>query len=238
MFVARGAFPNARKNLQKALRAAERRGLREPQGMAAHDLFTVEAECNNVEDAQEYAGRALRAYGAGHPDLPSLAYDVAFYWTLQGRFADALPVFQAAVPRMPSMHRAYGQAGLARAAGALGDEATYEAAWRVIWSLDNDTAGKADALVEAARGAASLGRWSQAEQAGRAALALARRRSQSKVIFDAEAVLESAEMERRASTSQVHINSAPTLATSIPDATATATLVQQFVQSLEACAVA
>jgi tetratricopeptide (TPR) repeat protein len=230
MFVARGAFPNARKNLQKALRAAERRGLREPQGMAAHDLFTVAAECNNATEAQEYAARALRAYGAGHPDLPSLAYDVAFYWVEQGRFADALPVLQLTVPRMRPWHQPYGYAGLARAAGAMGDQLTFEAAWQVIWNLSDETAGKANALVEAARGAASLGRWDQAEQAGEFAATLARHRSQTKVLFDAEAVLQSMQMEQRASASRLQTTTATprTIQDTVPG------LARQFVESLEA----
>jgi tetratricopeptide (TPR) repeat protein len=235
MFVARGAFPNARKNLQKALRAADRRGLREPQGMAAHDLFTVEAECNNAAEAQEYAARALRAYGPAHATVPSLAYDVAFFWVLQGRFADALPVLRAAVPRMRPEHRPYGQAGLARAAGALGNEVTFDTAWAVISSMPDDTAGKADALIGAARGAVSLSRWDLAEQAGQAALTLAQRRGQSKVIFEAEALLESAEMGRRASNPQPQPQSIPVLCEA--EAGSASVLVQQFVQSLEAGAV-
>ncbi len=230
MFVARGAFPNARKNLQKALRAAERRGLREPQGMAAHDLFTVEAECDNVQVAQDYAARALSAYGPAHPDLPSLAYDVGLVWVLQGRFADALSVFRAAVPRMRPWHQPYGHAGLARAAGAMGEECIFEATWQVIWGFSDDTAGKANALVEAARGAASLGLLDQAKQAGEAAAALARQRGQTKVLFDAEAVLESVQMEQRASTSRVQ--AAPASPSAVQGSVAG--LAQQFVQSLEA----
>lgn len=231
MFVARGAFPNARKNLQKALRAAERRGLRNPQGMALHDLFTVEAECHNTEEAEEYAGRALRAYGPGHNLLPSLAHDVARFWLENGYFADALPVLRAAVPRMEAVHQPYGQAGLARAAGAIGDESTFEAAWCVIWNLADEMAGKADALVEAARGAASLGRWDQAEEAGEAALALARQRGQNKVMFDAEAVLESVQIEQVINTRRVRTEPIATGLSRIPDSTIT--LAQQFVQSLE-----
>lgn len=232
MFVARGAFPNARKNLQKALRAADRRGLREPQGMAAHDLFTVEAECSNVTEAQEYAARALRAYGPSHATVPSLAHDVARFWLENGDFAHALPVLRAAVPRMRTTHQPYGQGGLARAAGSVGDEVTFDAAWRMIWALADEIAGKADALVEAARGAASLGRWSEAEKASKAALALAHQRGQTKVLFDAEAVLESVQAERKANTFQFQIGSTPTFASSQPDSTIA--LAQQFVQCLEA----
>ena len=201
MFVARGAFPSARKHLQKALRAAERKGLREAQGMAAHDLFTVEAECKNGAAAQEYAARALRAYGSGHKWLPSLAYDVAFFWVEQGRFEDAFPVLRAVVPCMVPIHQVYGQAGLARAAGALGDEATFGSACDFILALPDEAAGKSDGLVEAARGAASLQQWNRAEQLCETALELAQVRGQAKVRFDAEAVLESVRAERAASAS-------------------------------------
>ena len=234
MFVARGALPNARKHLQKALRAAERRSLREPLGMALHDLFTVEAECQNVEQAQEYAARALRAYGTQHYLLPSLAYDVAFFWVLQGRFADALPVLRAVVPKMAEEHRQQGLGGLARAAGAMGDEPALHAASTEIWNMQDDAAGKADALVELARGAASLGLWEQAVQAGDSALILARRRGQAKVIFDAEGVLESVARERQVRTRRDCAGIAP--AASQPEPGSSTLLAQQFVQVLEGVA--
>ena len=233
MFVARGGFPSARKHLQKALRAAERKGLREAQGMAAHDLFTVEAECQNGAAAQEYAARALRAYGPAHATVPSLAHDLARFWLESGHFARALPVLRAAVPRMRAMHQPYGQGGLARAAGSVGDEVAFEAAWHAIWGLADDVAGKADALVEAARGAASLGRWLQAEQAGKAALALARQRGQTKVMFDAEAVLESVQTERKANASAI-IRDVPIPAVLSSDPDSSTALAEQFVECLEA----
>jgi hypothetical protein len=133
-------------------------------------------------------------------------------------------------------HQPYGQAGLARAAGATGDESTFDPAWQVIWSLPDETAGKADALIGAAYGAASLGRLDQAEKAGEAALILSQQRGQRQVMFEAEAVLESVRMERRAH--RPHAQSTPVPSAAIAESTSAIALAQQFVDLLETSAVA
>jgi tetratricopeptide (TPR) repeat protein len=202
MWMARGSFPSARRTLQKAARAAQRHGVREVWGMALHDLFAVEIECDNTEQAYAYAAAALRVYGPGHCLLPTLAHDIAYLWITCGRFTEALPVLRVVVPRMPVEQMLYGQGSLARAAGGVGDQAIYQAAWDSIWSAHDEAPGKSDGLVEAARAAISLGLFPQAEQAAQRALAIARGRGEAKIVFVAEGVLESARNERQALTRQ------------------------------------
>jgi tetratricopeptide (TPR) repeat protein len=198
MWLARGVYPAARKNFLKAARVATRERLREPRGMAFHDLFSLEADAHHDAQAIEYAQAALRAYPPGHPELQSLAYALGFFWVDRGQFAPALPVLKAVVPRIIPAHQPYVQGGLARAAGGMGDSLTFEEAWTAVWAFDDDMPGKADALVEAARGAASLGRWGDAERAASRAREIASQRRQSKVVLDAEGVLDSLSGDRTA----------------------------------------
>ena len=198
MWLARGTYSAARKHFLKAARVATRERLREPQGMAFHDLFSLESHAHHDASAIEYAHAALKAYPPGHQDLQSLAYALAFHWVERGQFEPALPVLKAVVPHVISIHQPYVQGGLARAAGGVGDSPTFEAAWAAVWRFDDDMPGKADALVEAARGAASLARWDDAERAATRAREIAAQRRQSKVVLDAEGVLDSISSDRTA----------------------------------------
>lgn len=227
MAAARGAYPAARKNFLKARRAAERKGINEVLGMALHDLFTVEGESQRPSKALKYAAAAVRAYGPGHPTLPTLAHDVAYTLIIQGHFAPALQVLQAAVPRMLPYQQLWGQGNLARAAGIVGDTQTFASAWDAVLAAEDDHPAKPDASLGAARGAASLGRWSDAEHAARTALEIARRRQRNKVILEAESVLNRIEMERVADTA----GTIPKVA-AVPREQVDA-LARQFTQSLE-----
>lgn len=234
MWLARGVYPAARKNLHKARRAAERKGLNDVLGMALHDLFIVESDSHRDAEALRYAQAALGAYTHGHPDLVTLAYDVGFSWVQRGRFEQALPVLRAVVPHLDP-ERPEPRGGLARAAGAMGDEATFETAWQTLWEMDDNLPGKADALVEASRGAASLSRWQDAERAANYALSLAQQRRQSKVALDAEGVLESVRSERSADTA-LH-QAEPATARKAPPADQADMLARELVESLEASSV-
>lgn len=231
MWLARGVYPAARKNLHKARRAAERKGLNDVLGMALHDLFAVESESHRDAEALRYAQDALHAYPRGDANLPALAYDVAFFWVPRGQFEQALPVLRAVLPHLDS-ERAEPHGGLARAAGAMGDKATFESAWQALWKMGDDAPGKANALVEASRGAASLGRWVDAERAASHALEIARQRRQSKVVLDAEGVLESVRNERSADTALRQAE--PAAAGKAPPADPADVLARELVESLEA----
>lgn len=196
VWIARGVYPAARKSLLKAHRAAERHSLRDVAGMALHDLFTVESDCHCDAEAHAYAEAALRSYGPGHRELPSLANDIAYFWMSRGRFAEALFVLRTAVPQMGSHYRLFGQGNLARAAGAVRDVGAYRSAAQAVWEAADDTPGKADALTEVARAAKSLGLFARAQAAAEHAIQIATSRGEAKILFVAEGVLESVRAER------------------------------------------
>lgn len=196
LFMQRGSVPSAHKSYLRAYRAAKRKGLRNVQGLALHELFGVAVERDNARDAEELAASALKAYGAGHALLPSLAHDVAYFWMVRGYFRPALMVLSALRPHFQRSHeQALIQAHIARSAAGAGDEVTYEEAWRKAW----DSTANAELMERSAAvflslaiGASTLGDWDRASlAAGRAAEAAAARDEQA-VKASAEAVLEAA----------------------------------------------
>lgn len=170
-----GRIRAARRAHLRALKVAERHGLRELSGEVSHDLFTVEARSGNVETAEEFAAAAFRRYGREHPQLPVLVHDVAQFWTDEGFYRRALPVFEALLrTQQPSLRRLQTRAGALHAMGALGMKAPFE---RLLVDFEGsadavrDGAVLAGALNEAGAGAAALESWDVAETFfGRAAV--------------------------------------------------------------------
>jgi tetratricopeptide (TPR) repeat protein len=197
----RGAYPAARKSHLRCLRAARRQGLTDLQAMAYHSLFAVEVETGTGAAADEFAHQALQAYAPHDRNVPRLAYDVAFHWTLRGQFARALPVAAGLRPHFPRPAERLMVDGLtARAAGGAGDAATHaEAASRVLVAMAEERVPftAAAALLGVMHGAASLGRWSEAEEAARAALRIAREREEAHAAAEAESGLEFVRSRRR-----------------------------------------
>ena len=121
--------------------------------------------------AEELAGRALELYGAEHRNLPKLAHDTVQIWLRTQKYVLALPVLDALLPYLSLSHeRIRVLASLSRAAGATGDEAAFEVAWQGAWRLiETPTAEVARTLpavlVDLGAGAASLERWSLAQDA-------------------------------------------------------------------------
>ncbi|HEX8211834.1 MAG TPA: tetratricopeptide repeat protein [Longimicrobium sp.] len=202
MAIKRGSFPVAHRMHIKALRAARRKGLPALQGMAAHDLFVVALETGRHAQAEEYARAAFRAYGPHHDRLPVLAQDVAYLWMQQGHFAPALEVFDALRPHAAGK-RDFGLtvvSNIARAAGGVGEREVFRKAWVEVNRLAKEPEVRpvlAAAMLELARGAASLGEWDRAEQAAEQASAVATELRQSKLMISADAVLDSIRNGRR-----------------------------------------
>ena len=194
MAIKRGSFPVAHRMHIKALRAARRKGLPELHGRAAHDLFVVAMETGRYPQAEEYARTAFRAYGPSNPLIPKLAHDVAFLWMEQGHFARALPVFEAVRPHIAQISdRITLVASIARAAGGVGDREAFRKAWVEANRLAKDPETRHSlpgAMLELARGAATLGEWDRAEQAVEQALSAAKELRQAKIMFQAETLLD------------------------------------------------
>jgi tetratricopeptide (TPR) repeat protein len=194
MAVQKGNFPWAKRAYQRCLKAALRHGIEDLQGATYHSLFVTEIETGAGPEADALAERAFRALGAGHPDLPRLAYDVAYHWMLEGLCEEALRVgmtlerhFEAPAERVLVL-------GLvSRSAGGVGDGRTFGGARRRLDAL-LDTGSAEDAaargLLGVAYGAASLNDWPLAEEYGDRALRIANERREGRVVLAAEAALD------------------------------------------------
>ncbi|CAN5193305.1 hypothetical protein BH24GEM2_BH24GEM2_17010 [soil metagenome] len=228
---ARGVYAEAHRHFTKAARSARLHGEAVPLGMALHDLFALEAEARRDREALEYARAALKAYPRGNRNIPSLVYSLGTLLADRGQFAEALPVLKVVTPHMIPPFRAGAQGGLARVAAAAGDVETFEDAFRRAEAFPDDRPDSAEALIDAARGAATLGRWEDAERTGRRALEIAHTRGQARAVFDAEAVLESIQSERAASRSNTS-RPKPEKQTPLRDPVV-GSLLRDVVQSLE-----
>jgi tetratricopeptide (TPR) repeat protein len=222
MFLQRGNMPTAQRMHVKALRAARRKGLPHIQGYALHDLFVIATQTGRNEQAEQYARMAFRAYGAQHERVPALAHDIAYFWMNQGYFERALPVFQALLPHFTDVRDQLSVlANTARAAGGAGMRELFRKVWVETTRLSREAgvvSVLAEAMVELATGAASLGEWDRAEQSAERALEIARQRSEHKIAARAEAILDSVrrgrhvDAARAARQPEVHMEQADALA--------------------------
>ncbi len=194
----RGSYPSARKSLLRASRAAERHRLGYLRAMVWHELFTVEVDCGNAVPAERYAEAAAQAYGRGHAMLRVLAFDVAMFWVIQERYAEAISVFLRIIPTLEAEVQVLGWGDVARAAGGLGDDAMFEFAYRNVATAPTELPRRLDALRESAHGALLLGRWELAETLSKEALVLARARDDHKTVFVTESLLEEIVARREA----------------------------------------
>jgi tetratricopeptide (TPR) repeat protein len=200
LYKERGNYPAARRFHIRGLRAARRHALRDVQGRALHDLFTIAVETSPPAEAQELARLAFRAYGPRHPKLPALAHDVAYFWMSQGRFEPALEVFRAVLPHLhdPS-DRIICSGNVGRAAGATGNRAVYDEAWEQVWGAAGDWEKlrlAPQALLELAHGASSLRDWGRAERAAESARDLGQRKGMGAILIETESVLDAARRKR------------------------------------------
>ncbi|MBV9774279.1 MAG: tetratricopeptide repeat protein [Gemmatimonadetes bacterium] len=184
----------ARATLTTGLRVARRYRLGEYEGRALHDLFGVAAHGGDCTRAEDHAREALRAYGSGHPLIPRLAHDVAYFWNNQGHYARALRVLQALLPhfeRDPEQ-RTLALGSLARAAGGYGDAALFSRTWSELWKLVEEPAARAvvtASLIGAARGAICLRDWECARRTADTVLRIAQERREADVALAAEEIL-------------------------------------------------
>jgi tetratricopeptide (TPR) repeat protein len=197
LFRQRGRLGRARRLHGLAGAMAARHGFRTLHGDALYDLAGLAFDFGQPERGMELARGALEAYGPGHPRLPGLARDVAWFWMDgSGEFESAADVFAALldVPHPPE-ERINLLAAWCRAAAGAGRRFEFEQAWAAAHELMPRQPARerhAVALVQMSLGAAALGEWARAADAAREALAVARGRGESEFVFQAEAALEAA----------------------------------------------
>jgi hypothetical protein len=131
-----------------------------------------------------------------------LAHDLAHHWNLRGDYAGALKIATALEPHVSSLPIApLVQCQIARAAGGLGDTATFVQAVARVDEMLSDPAvpeeTAARTLLGVAHGAFNLGDYRGAAGYAEEAMSIARKRSEGRVALEAEALMEAA---RRANT--------------------------------------
>lgn len=196
-----GGLPSAHRHYRHAARTVERHGLQQLRGPVAHERFVASFEVGDAS-AEQHALAAVAGYADDPPGLVRLASDVAAWWLLQGRFAEAAVALRRILPHLDDERVAMSQwANYGRACGALGDQAEYARAWERVWvDAVRIRSGEevAQALLDLAYGASSLAMWDRALSAAETAATLARERHESRVLLEAEAFLESLSADRAA----------------------------------------
>ena len=191
----RGALPAARRSFLKALRHSRRQGIRDGEARALHNLSNLEYRAGKPEKAIEYAARAIERYGPQHERFPRLVHDVAFYWLERGDYEHSLPIFIETLGRVGAADRPIVLGSLGRAAGGLNDVAAYE--WSCSELREHEPApGIAEAWVDMARAALTLGRHDEAEEATHLAESVASSRRKGQMRFLAEEVMDQIRSER------------------------------------------
>lgn len=188
----RGNYPAARRNMVRGLRRARRQALGPMIPMAYHELTVLAIKGDNLRRTVKYGRRTLEGYGPDHPRLPILANDVAIFWMNRGYFREGYALICSVPERASLAENVLVSANRARAAGALGRVAEFQSLAQVVESSYRETAVgsvAASALLDTARGALSLGLVHSASDLATESLALARRRREAEIVFEAEAVL-------------------------------------------------
>lgn len=186
----------ARMMYVRAWRAADRAGLRDRVARARHNLIALTVEGSEFSEGQAHIEAAYRLYERSSPSLARLAADAACYWAWQGYFSTALPLYEAAIPRIPGrLDRAQVLANAARAAAALGLAERYDADLQELSKADDDNLPPR-VWVDLAEGARSLGRLRQALDLTGRALEGAGRRREALTEVAARKLLQAIEAEQ------------------------------------------
>ncbi|HEU0077960.1 MAG TPA: tetratricopeptide repeat protein, partial [Longimicrobiaceae bacterium] len=201
LYMLRGNLPVARQLFIRAYRAAKRHSLRSLLANSLHSLFVIAARSGQRDEAEALARTAFEAHDPEHARLPAFAHDVAYFWAEQGQFVPALAVSKALLPHVPGPVERLGTLGsIVRAAGGAGNREAFDEARPEIWKLArSNNVGEIAAAVlnDLARGAASLGDWSEAEEAATLAEKLASERQQAEFELTAQTILDAVRQERR-----------------------------------------
>jgi tetratricopeptide (TPR) repeat protein len=192
LYLLRGNLPGAERCHLRALRIAQRHALISREAAVLHDLSVVLTEAGRPDEAMQFARLAAAAYGPHHPNLPLLVHDLAVMWVEQGRFSSALRVLKAVLPRIELANQFITLSNVVRAAGGAGDQVTFARFWDHALAAANGASRRQlapTALLNLARGAASLCEMERAKTVAGRALHLAEEAGEHKTRFEAEALL-------------------------------------------------
>lgn len=166
--IRRGNYAAARKSFTRVLRIGQRYSLRSAVAEAYSELMGVAVGSNRPAEVVRYARSAISAYGAGHPYIPVVAYDLAVFWVARGHFAAAIEIIRALPAQLLPPTMLLGRASsLALAGAGAGDDAAYKEGAKETNRLLRAERNHRDAvasLVDLTHAAALRGDWDVAEQ--------------------------------------------------------------------------
>ena len=221
----RGNYPLARRRFGQALRTSRKYGIAVVEGMVLHDLFVLACDVCEKKEAMRLAEEAFEIHKSiQHHDLPRLAHDVGYYWITVGDYHSALSVIRAALPFVSGSEEEMVVWGnIARAAAGSQRLSEFEEACAQVEKLIRSAGSEehaARSLLSVAVGALTLNDWELAERKALDALAVAQRRAEARIRFEAEALLTS-----------LHLRKAVE-APSVPPTLRRRALARNFVQTL------
>ena len=227
-----GNLPAARSLTLRGYRTAHRRRVGRLRGMALHNLFTIAAEMLDFDRAHRYALAAATAYGPGHELLPALAHDLGCFWLLHGCFARAAETFEQVLPRISHPdERLLALGNLARASAAAGRLDAYRRgrseAIPLLGAAEVTPARAAQVWLDLARGAATVGDHTAADEAAERSLEIGRPLRLGQLRLEAEALRESIAAARAAGRPVPH----PGPAEAMPETHTVAALVRALAPS-------
>lgn len=196
-FMVAGNYQGARELFERGLGTARRRRVIAKIAEAHHYLFSIAVTTSDHALVASQSRAILKSYGTDHPRLPHFAHDLAGYWMDRGDFVKAHQVLIALLERFfanePAARMQVVGSAL-RAAGAIGEKRCFD---RLRLELErlramvSSSPAVAPAFLTAAKGAASLSRWTDAEGLLIVALDSARTTHQRDTEVEAETLLES-----------------------------------------------
>lgn len=197
-----GNYPVALELLDRALKRVRRYRLRSLEGPILHDQLLLAVVMGRHRDAEKFGALAFERYGLGHPNLPRLAYDLAYNWVEQGFFERALAVIESLLANHHESltERMRALASVVRCTGAIGSRIAFDHYWDEAWSLVQDSACmsvRASTLVDMGKGALSMSEWNRATEALIWAVDSARDSGESDMLVVAEDALASVEGRKR-----------------------------------------
>lgn len=193
-----GHCEQAERHYWKAVQAALRVGRKSLAGSAHHNLMHLMTAVGRDAEARMHAEKAVLLHPVGHPQLPSLAHDVAFLFLWEGYFSSARPILERVLPWVEGQRKKIAVlASLARCSAAVKDHIRYErAAAEVVVMAAEDDELSDSSLYHIAEGARSFWDWDRAEAYGNRALQVAVKRENTRVVALAQSLLDAISARR------------------------------------------
>jgi tetratricopeptide (TPR) repeat protein len=187
-----GNLAAAERHFWQAARAALRNGRRSLAAAAFHNLVGLAYDSGRKSDALSHLKKAAECYRPDHPRFPAFAYDAGFFLMRESYFSSALLLFETVLPRVEGQRVSIlVRSALARSAAAVRDNIRYtRQANAVLPMVTADDEDSANALYQLAEGARSFQDWTRAETLAIRALALATKRSDTRIAEHAGTLLE------------------------------------------------